>query len=136
MAKTNQTTTTVKAAAKKRVVKVDAVGEAHINATFNNIIISLTNLTGQVISWSSAGKMGFRGSKKNTPYAAQLAASDCAKVAYDNGLRKVKVFVKGPGAGRESAIRTLAGAGIEVTEIMDITPIPHNGCRPPKRRRV
>ena len=123
MAKTNQATTTVKAAAKKRVVKVDAIGEAHINATFNNIIISLTNLTGQVISWSSAGKMGFRGSKKNTPYAAQLAASDCAKVAYDNGLRKVKVFVKGPGAGRESAIRTLAAAGIEVTEIMDITPI-------------
>ncbi|MGZ4047763.1 MAG: 30S ribosomal protein S11 [Bacteroidia bacterium] len=136
MAKTNQTTTTVKAAAKKRVVKVEAVGEAHINATFNNIIISLTNMTGQVISWSSAGKMGFRGSKKNTPYAAQLAAQDCAKVAHDAGLRKVKVFVKGPGAGRESAIRTIAGAGIEVTEIMDITPIPHNGCRPPKRRRV
>ncbi len=136
MAKTNQTTTTVKAAAKKRVVKVEAVGEAHINATFNNIIISLTNMTGQVISWSSAGKMGFRGSKKNTPYAAQLAAQDCAKVAHDAGLRKVKVFVKGPGAGRESAIRTLSGAGIEVTEIMDITPIPHNGCRPPKRRRV
>ena len=136
MAKSNQTTTTVKAAAKKRVVKVDAVGEAHINATFNNIIISLTNNAGQVISWSSAGKMGFRGSKKNTPYAAQLAATDCAKVAHDAGLRKVKVFVKGPGAGRESAIRTLAGAGIEVTEIMDITPIPHNGCRPPKRRRV
>jgi len=136
MAKTNQTTTAVKAAAKKRVVKVDAVGEAHINATFNNIIISLTNNAGQVISWSSAGKMGFRGSKKNTPYAAQLAATDCAKVAHDAGLRKVKVFVKGPGAGRESAIRTIAGAGIEVTEIMDITPIPHNGCRPPKRRRV
>jgi small subunit ribosomal protein S11 len=136
MAKQNQQVTAVKAAAKKRVVKVDAVGEAHINATFNNIIISLTNLSGQVISWSSAGKMGFRGSKKNTPYAAQLAAQDCAKVAHDSGLRKVKVFVKGPGAGRESAIRTLAGAGIEVTEIMDITPIPHNGCRPPKRRRV
>ncbi len=136
MAKQNQTTTAVKAVAKKRVVKVDAVGEAHINATFNNIIISLTNMTGQVISWSSAGKMGFRGSKKNTPYAAQLAAQDCAKVAHDSGLRKVKVFVKGPGAGRESAIRTLSGAGIEVTEIMDITPIPHNGCRPPKRRRV
>jgi small subunit ribosomal protein S11 len=136
MAKQNQTTTAVKAVAKKRVVKVDAIGEAHINATFNNIIISLTNLTGQVISWSSAGKMGFRGSKKNTPYAAQLAAQDCAKVAHDSGLRKVKVFVKGPGAGRESAIRTLSGAGIEVTEIMDITPIPHNGCRPPKRRRV
>lgn len=136
MAKQNQQGTAVKAAAKKRVVKVDAVGEAHISATFNNIIISLTNMTGQVISWSSAGKMGFRGSKKNTPYAAQLAAQDCAKVAHDAGLRKVKVFVKGPGAGRESAIRTLAGAGIEVTEIMDITPIPHNGCRPPKRRRV
>ncbi|MDQ3048263.1 MAG: 30S ribosomal protein S11 [Bacteroidota bacterium] len=136
MAKTNQQTTANKAAAKKRVVKVEAVGEAHINATFNNIIISLTNTAGQVISWSSAGKMGFRGSKKNTPYAAQLAAQDCAKVAHDAGLRKVKVFVKGPGAGRESAIRTLSGAGIEVTEIMDITPIPHNGCRPPKRRRV
>ena len=136
MAKQNQQGTAVKAAAKKRVVKVDAIGEAHISATFNNIIISLTNTTGQVISWSSAGKMGFRGSKKNTPYAAQLAAQDCAKVAHDAGLRKVKVYVKGPGAGRESAIRTLAGAGIEVTEIMDITPIPHNGCRPPKRRRV
>ncbi len=136
MAKTNQTTTAAKASAKKRVVKVEAVGQAHINATFNNIIISLTNNAGQVISWSSAGKMGFRGSKKNTPYAAQLAAQDCAKVAYDNGLRKVKVFVKGPGAGRESAIRTIASAGIEVSEIMDVTPIPHNGCRPPKRRRV
>jgi small subunit ribosomal protein S11 len=128
--------TSAKAAAKKRVVKVDAVGEAHINATFNNIIISLTNNAGQVISWSSAGKMGFRGSKKNTPYAAQMAAGDCAKTAHDAGLRKVKVFVKGPGAGRESAIRTLANSGIEVTEIVDITPIPHNGCRPPKRRRV
>ena len=136
MAKKNQSTTAAKAAAKKRVVKVDAVGQAHINATFNNIIISLTNNAGQVISWSSAGKMGFRGSKKNTPYAAQLAAQDCAKVAHDAGLRKVKVFVKGPGAGRESAIRTIAGAGIEVSEIMDVTPIPHNGCRPPKRRRV
>ncbi len=136
MAKQNQATTAVKAVAKKRVVKVDAIGEAHISATFNNIIISLTNMAGQVISWSSAGKMGFRGSKKNTPYAAQLAAQDCAKVAHLAGLRKVKVFVKGPGAGRESAIRTISGAGIEVTEIMDITPIPHNGCRPPKRRRV
>lgn len=136
MAKQNQNTASAKAAARKRVVKVDAVGEAHINATFNNIIISLTNTNGQVISWSSAGKMGFRGSKKNTPYAAQLAAQDCAKVAYDSGLRKVKVLVKGPGAGRESAIRTISGAGIEIMEIMDITPIPHNGCRPPKRRRV
>jgi small subunit ribosomal protein S11 len=121
---------------KKRVVKVEASGEAHINATFNNIIISLTNHSGEVISWSSAGKMGFKGSKKNTPYAAQLAAGDCGKVAHDAGLRKVKVFVKGPGAGRESAIRTLNQTGIEISEIMDITPMPHNGCRPPKRRRV
>lgn len=125
-----------KAPAKKRVVKVEAIGEAHINATFNNIIITLTNMAGQTISWSSAGKMGFRGSKKNTPYAAQTASSDAAKVAFENGLRKVKVYVKGPGAGRESAIRTLNQAGIEVTEIIDLTPIPHNGCRPPKRRRV
>jgi len=127
---------TGKAAAKKRVVKVEATGEAHINATFNNIIITLTNLQGQTISWSSAGKMGFRGSKKNTPYAAQTAAQDCGKVAFDAGLRKVKVYVKGPGAGRESAIRSLNQSGIEITEIVDITPIPHNGCRPPKRRRV
>jgi len=121
---------------KKRVVKIEAIGQAHINATFNNIIITLTNSSGQVISWSSAGKMGFRGSKKNTPYAAQMAANDCAKVAYDLGLRKVKVFVKGPGAGRESAIRTIYSQGIEVSEIRDVTPLPHNGCRPPKRRRV
>jgi small subunit ribosomal protein S11 len=123
-------------AVKKKVVKVEAAGEAHINATFNNIIISLTNTAGQVISWASAGKMGFKGSKKNTPYAAQTAATDCSKVAYDMGLRKVKVFVKGPGSGREAAIRTIHGSGIEVTEIVDITPIPHNGCRPPKRRRI
>jgi small subunit ribosomal protein S11 len=122
--------------AKKRVVKVEPVGKAYVSATFNNIIISLTNNAGQVISWSSAGKMGFRGSKKNTPYAAQLAASDCSKVAYDLGLRKVKVFVKGPGSGRESAIRAISASGIAVSEIMDITPLPHNGCRPPKRRRV
>ena len=121
---------------KKRVVKIDAVGRAYVTASFNNMIISLTNGAGQVISWSSAGKMGFRGSKKNTPYAAQMAAEDCGKVAYDLGLRKVKVFVKGPGSGRESAIRTISGAGIEITEIVDITPLPHNGCRPPKRRRV
>ena len=123
-------------AVKKRVVKIEAIGQAHINASFNNIIISLTNNSGQVISWSSAGKMGFRGSKKNTPYAAQTAASDCGKVAYDLGLRKVKVFVKGPGSGRESAIRAINSVGIEVNEIIDITPLPHNGCRPPKRRRV
>jgi len=136
MAKQQQTAAAAKTASRKRTVKVEASGEAHINATFNNIIISLTNIAGQVISWSSAGKMGFRGSKKNTPYAAQMAAQDCGKVAYEAGLRKVKVYVKGPGAGRESAIRTIAAAGIEVSEIMDITPIPHNGCRPPKRRRV
>jgi small subunit ribosomal protein S11 len=115
---------------------VEAFGEAHINASFNNIIVSLTNNKGEVISWSSAGKMGFRGSKKNTPYAAQLAAEDATKVAQEAGLRKVKVFVKGPGNGRESAIRTIHNGGIEVTEIIDVTPMPHNGCRPPKRRRV
>jgi len=121
---------------RKKVVKVEATGQAHIHASFNNIIISLTNSNGQVISWSSSGKMGFRGSKKNTPYAAQVAAEECAKVAYDLGLRKVKVFVKGPGSGRESAIRTIHNAGIEVNEIVDVTPLPHNGCRPPARRRV
>ena len=125
-----------KAAAKKRVVKVESYGDAHVTASFNNIIISLTNKTGQVISWSSAGKMGFRGSKKNTPYAAQMAAADAAKVALDAGLRKVDVYVKGPGSGREGAIRAIANAGIEVVMIKDITPLPHNGCRPPKKRRV
>lgn len=125
-----------KAAAKKRVVKVDAHGDAHISATFNNIIISLTNKTGQVISWSSAGKMGFRGSKKNTPYAAQTAAADAAKVALDAGLKRVDVFVKGPGSGREGAIRSLSQSGIEIVTIKDVTPLPHNGCRPPKKRRV
>lgn len=122
--------------AKKRVVNVESVGEAHIRASFNNIIISLTNSSGQVISWASAGKMGFKGSKKNTPYAAQVAAQNCAQTAYDLGLRKVEVFVKGPGAGRESAIRTIQNAGIEITSIKDVTPLPHNGCRPPKKRRV
>ena len=128
MAKSNQK--------KKKNVKVDAVGEAHIKATFNNIIISLTNSQGQVISWASAGKMGFKGSKKNTPYAAQVAAEDCSREAHDFGLRRVKVYVKGPGAGRESAIRAIHNSGIEVTEIIDVTPLPHNGCRPPNRRRV
>jgi small subunit ribosomal protein S11 len=121
---------------KKRVVVVESIGQAHINATFNNIIITLTNNQGQTISWSSAGKQGFKGSKKNTPYAASQAAIDCGKTAHDLGLRKVEVFVKGPGSGRESAIRTLQNAGLEVTTIKDITPLPHNGCRPPKRRRV
>jgi small subunit ribosomal protein S11 len=121
---------------KKRVVNVEPTGQAHIKATFNNIIISMTNSSGQVITWSSAGKMGFKGSKKNTPYAAQMAAQDCAARAFELGLRKVEVFVKGPGAGRESAIRTIQSAGIEITAIRDVTPLPHNGCRPPKRRRV
>lgn len=129
MAKTKKIT-------KKRVVAVEPVGQAHISASFNNIIISLTNSAGQVISWASAGKMGFKGSKKNTPYAAQMAAGDCAKAAFDLGLRKVEVFVKGPGSGRESAIRTIQNTGIEVMAIRDITPLPHNGCRPPKKRRV
>ena len=125
-----------KTSSKKRKVVVESFGEAHVTASFNNVIISLTNTKGEVISWSSAGKMGFRGSKKNTPYAAQLAAEDAGKVALEAGLRKVKVFVKGPGNGRESAIRTIHNMGIEVTEIVDVTPLPHNGCRPPKRRRV
>ncbi|MEO6916323.1 MAG: 30S ribosomal protein S11, partial [Chitinophagaceae bacterium] len=122
----------VKTSSKKRVVKVESYGDAHITASFNNIIISLTNKQGQVISWSSAGKMGFKGSKKNTPYAAQMASSDAAKVAHDAGLKRVDVFVKGPGSGRESAIRALSNSGIEITQIKDVTPLPHNGCRPPK----
>ena len=121
---------------KKNKVRVDIEGEAHIQASFNNIIISLTNKNGQVISWSSAGKMGFRGSKKNTPYAAQMAAEDCSKVALEKGLKRVKVYVKGPGQGRESAIRSIHNSGILVTEFIDVTPLPHNGCRPPKKRRV
>jgi small subunit ribosomal protein S11 len=131
-----QAANSAKAAAKKRVVKVDSYGDAHISATFNNIIIALTNKTGQVISWSSAGKMGFRGSKKNTPYAAQMAAADAAKTALDAGLKRVDVYVKGPGSGREGAIRSLSQSGIEVVMIKDVTPLPHNGCRPPKKRRV
>ncbi len=121
---------------KKRNVKVDPQGMAFIKASFNNIIVSLTNKSGQVISWSSAGKSGFRGSKKNTPYAAQIAANDAAQTAYDAGLRHVEVYVKGPGSGREAAIRAIDSVGIKVTKIKDVTPIPHNGCRPPKKRRV
>lgn len=134
MAKSQQSS--AKTVAKKRVVKIDTHGDVHINATFNNIIISITNKSGQVISWSSAGKMGFRGSKKNTPYAAQTAASDCAKVATDAGMKRADVYVKGPGSGREGAIRSLSNSGIEITSIKDVTPLPHNGCRPPKKRRV
>ena len=135
MAKT-QAQASAKTVAKKRIVKVDTHGDVHVNATFNNIIVSITNKAGQVISWSSAGKMGFRGSKKNTPYAAQMASQDCAKVATDAGMKRADVYVKGPGSGREGAIRALAANGIEVTSINDVTPLPHNGCRPAKKRRV
>ncbi len=132
MAKKSKSKTTKR----KKKVTIEPIGQAHIHSSFNNIIITMTNANGQPITWSSAGKMGFRGSKKNTPYAAQVAAQNCAQEAYNLGLRKVKVFVKGPGNGREAAIRAIAQAGIEITEIVDVTPIPHNGCRPPKRRRV
>ena len=121
---------------KKRVVNVETLGQAHIKASFNNIIISITNTSGQVVSWASAGKMGFRGSKKNTPYAGQMAAANCAQKAHDMGMRKVEVFIKGPGSGRDAAIRTLQNTGLEVVSIQDVTPLHHNGCRPPKRRRV
>ena len=122
--------------AKKRNVKVDTEGYAYILATFNNIIVTITNKKGQVISWASAGKAGFKGSKKNTPYAAQIAATDASKNAYDAGMRAAEVLVKGPGSGREAAIRAIDTAGIKVVRIQDVTPVPHNGCRPPKRRRV
>lgn len=121
---------------KKRKVKVEPEGLVYIKASFNNILISLCNKKGQVISWASAGKAGFRGSKKNTPYAAQVAASDAARVAHEAGMRTAEVFVKGPGSGREAAIRAIDGVGIKITRIKDVTPVPHNGCRPPKRRRV
>ena len=121
---------------KKRKVIVGNNGQAHIKCSFNNIIISITNISGQVISWSSAGKMGFRGSKKNTPFAAQIATEDAVKKAYELGLRTVDIFIKGPGAGRDSAIRAIQNAGLDVVSINDVTPLPHNGCRQPKRRRV
>ena len=122
--------------ARKKKVVVEANGQAHIKATFNNVMVTLTDQYGNAISWASSGKMGFKGSRKNTPYAAQVASSAAAKEAYDLGLRRVEVFVKGPGSGRESAIRALAMSGLEIATIRDVTPIPHNGCRPPKRRRV
>jgi len=128
--------TAKKKTSKKRVVKVESEGIVFIKTSFNNSIITFTNKDGQAISWSSAGKMGFRGSKKNTPYASQMSATDAAKVAYEAGIRKVAVRVKGPGAGRDAAIRAINAFGIEVTEIKDTTPLPHNGCRPPKQRRV
>ena len=121
---------------KRREKKNIEKGAVHIQATFNNTIVTVSDAFGNTISWASAGELGFKGSKKNTPYAAQMAAEECAKTAYDLGLRKVKVYVKGPGAGRESAIRAIHSMGVEVTEIIDVTPLPHNGCRPPKRRRV
>tara|TARA_Y100000780_G_C13675979_1_gene414207 strand:- start:1783 stop:2172 length:390 start_codon:yes stop_codon:yes gene_type:complete len=121
---------------KKKVVVVTSMGQAHIKCSFNNIIISITNESGQVISWSSAGKMGFRGSKKNTPFAAQIATEDAVKSAYELGLRKVDIFIKGPGSGRDSSIRAMQNTGLDVMSINDVTPLPHNGCRPPKRRRV
>jgi small subunit ribosomal protein S11 len=121
---------------KKRKVKVEPEGLAYVQATFNNIIISITNKKGDVVSWASAGKAGFKGSKKNTPYAAQVAANEAARTAYDAGMRTAEVYVKGPGSGREAAIRAIDSAGIKVSRIKDVTPVPHNGCRPPKRRRV
>ncbi|MCK6603274.1 MAG: 30S ribosomal protein S11 [Ignavibacteriaceae bacterium] len=124
----------VKKVKKKSVV--DANGIAHVKATFNNVLVTLTDIYGNVISWSSAGRNEFKGSRKNTPFAAQVTAEAAAKEAYDLGLRRVEVRIKGPGSGRESAIRALSNVGFEITSIRDITPIPHNGCRPPKRRRV
>jgi small subunit ribosomal protein S11 len=132
MATAHKKTTTTKT----RKVRVDAAGEVHISSSFNNVIITITNNEGQAISWSSAGKMKFRGSKKNTPYAAQTVAADCAKTAYDAGLRRVKIYVKGPGSGREAAMRQIHSSGLDITEIIDVTPVPHNGCRPKGRRRV
>ena len=120
----------------KKKVHVDAVGVAHIKATFNNVIVTITDIYGNTISWSSAGKNGFKGSRKNTPYAAQTTAEAAGKEAHDLGLRKIDVLVKGPGSGREAAIRALNTAGLDILSIKDQTPIPHNGCRPPKRRRV
>lgn len=120
----------------KKKKKVEAEGRVYVTTSFNNIIVSVTDLAGNVISWSSAGKMKFRGSKKNTPYAAQLAATDCVKAAYDMGLRKAEIFVKGTGSGREAAMRAVSQAGVEINKITDVTPLPHNGCRPPKKRRV
>ncbi len=121
---------------RKKKVIVESNGQAHIKATFNNVMVTLTDQYGNTISWASSGKMGFKGSRKNTPYAAQVAASAAAKEAHDLGLRRVDVFVKGPGSARESAIRALSNSGLDIATIRDVTPIPHNGCRPPKRRRV
>lgn len=136
MAKQNTPSTTAGAVKKKKKIQVDVTGKAYLKATFNNVIVTITDVYGNVISWSSAGRNGFKGSRKNTPFAAQVTAEAAAKEAYDLGLRKVEVYVKGPGSGREAGIRSLQTAGLEILSIRDITPIPHNGCRPPKRRRV
>jgi len=136
MAKKQTKAAAIAAAKKKKKTISDPNGLAFVKATFNNVIVTVTDTEGNVLSWSSAGKQGFKGSRKNTPYAAQLSAEDAGKVAYEMGLRKVNVFVKGPGSGREAAVRALATAGLVVDTIRDTTPIPHNGCRPPKRRRV
>ena len=130
------TKASAKKVTKKRVKKNIDRGQAHIQSSFNNTIVTLTDSEGNAISWASAGGLGFRGSKKSTPFAAQMAAETAAKAAMEHGLKTVEVFVKGPGAGREAAIRALQAAGLEVSMIKDVTPIPHNGCRPPKRRRV
>ena len=127
---------TVKKTTKKRISKNISAGQVHIKTSFNNTIVSFTDCDGNVLSWCSSGKLGLKGSRKSTPFAAQMAAEDAAKVAADQGMRSVEVYVKGPGAGRESAIRAMQVAGLEVTLIQDVSPIPHNGCRPPKRRRV
>ncbi len=121
---------------KKKVKKNIQTGVAHIQSTFNNTIITITDVGGNAVAWASAGQQGFKGSRKSTPFAAQMAAEDCAKKAQEHGVRTLGVYVKGPGAGRESALRALQGAGMRITMIRDVTPIPHNGCRPPKRRRV
>jgi len=121
---------------KKKKIQAESTGVAHVKATFNNVLITLTDTRGNTLSWATAGKMGFKGSRKNTPFAAQVSAENAAKEAFDMGLRKVDVFIKGPGSGREAAVRALQTAGIEVMTIKDITPMPHNGCRPPKKRRV
>ncbi len=121
---------------KKKKIQAESLGVAHVKATFNNVLITLTDVRGNTLSWATAGKMGFKGSRKNTPFAAQVSAENAAKEAFDMGLRKVDVLIKGPGSGREAAVRALQTAGIEVLTIRDITPMPHNGCRPPKKRRV
>ncbi len=138
MAKNQSKAAASKAAAKRKKKKQvnDPNGMAFVKATFNNVIVTISDADGNVLSWSSAGKEGFKGSRKNTPYAAQLSAETAAKAAYEMGLRKVEVFVKGPGSGREAAVRAMSSAGLDISSIKDRTPIPHNGCRPPKRRRV